>query len=222
MMSDTKEPTKECTGCGQEKPLSGFHKCRSKRLGVESRCKVCRLERGKQYHQENKERKKRYHQENRDKILERKKRYYQENKDKISERKKRYRQKNKDKISERGKRHYQENKDKISERHKRWYQNLPSMIYEIHNTITKQIYVGQTSRGRRRWIGHKAKLRKGTHTNPQLQKAWDKWGADAFRFAVVEELPANCSEELLLEKEAALMLEHISNGKKLYNVRVGR
>jgi len=176
-VSDTKEPTKECTGCGQEKPLSGFHKCRSKRLGVESRCKVCRLERGKQYHQENKERKKRYHQENR---------------------------------------------DKISERHKRWYQNLPSMIYEIHNTITKQIYVGQTSRGRRRWIGHKAKLRKGIHGNPQLQKAWNKWGADAFRFAVVEELPANCSEELLLEKEAALMLEHISNGKKLYNVRVGK
>ena len=156
-MGSAEEQTKECTKCGQEKPLSGFHKDKSGRLGVKPQCKVCR----KQY--------------------------------------------------------YQENKDKILERQKQYRQNLPSMIYEIHNTITKQIYVGQTSQGRQRWSEHKSRLRKGTHRNPQLQKDWDKRGEDAFRFAVVEELPANCSEELLLEKEAALMLEHISNGAKLYN-----
>jgi len=207
----SKEPTKECTGCGHVKPLSGFHKCRSKRLGVHSQCKVCVSEQRKQHYQENK-----------DKILERKRRYHQENKDKISEREKRYYQENKDKILERKKRYHQENRDKILERKKRYRQSLPSMIYEIHNTITKQVYVGQTSLGRRRWIIHKYRLRNGTHNNPHLQKAWDKWGADAFRFVVVEELPANCSEELLLEKEAALMLEHESNGKKLYNVLIGK
>ena len=191
-MSDIREPTKECTVCGQEKPLSGFNKDKNRRLGVESRCKVCY------------------------------KRYYQKNKDKISEQHKRYHQENRDKTLERKKQYYQENKDKISERKKQWNQNLPSMIYEIHNTITKQVYVGQTSQGRKRWSSHKSDLRRRTHDNPHLQKAWDKWGADAFRFAVVEELPANCSKELLLEKETALISEHESNGVPLYNVYIGR
>jgi len=261
-MGSAEEQTKECTRCGQEKPLSGFHKHKRGRFGVRSQCKVCRLEHGKQYYQENRnkesERKKQYRQKNRDKVLERLKQYrqknkdkiaeyyqknkdkileyqkqyrqknkdkiverekqhYQENKDKILEQMKQYRQKNRDKILEQKKQHYQENKDKILERQKQYRQNLPSMIYEIHNTITKQIYVGQTSQGRQRWSEHKSRLRKGTHRNPQLQKDWDKRGEDAFRFNVVEELPCDFNKEQLLEKEAALMLEHISNGVKLYN-----
>jgi hypothetical protein len=265
-MGSAEEQTKECTRCGQEKPLSGFYKHKMRRFGVRSQCKVCVseykkqhyqenrdkiLERQKQHHQENRdkilERQKQYHQKNKDKISARKKQYYQENrdkkleyvkqyqqenkdkisarmkqyrqknKDKISEYKKQYRQKNQDKVREREKQYRQKNQDKVRERNKRYRQNLPSMIYEIHNTITKQIYVGQTSQGRIRWSGHKAKLRKGIHTNPQFQKDWDKWGKDAFRFNVVEELPCDFNKEQLLEKEAALMLEHISNGAKLYN-----
>lgn len=174
-MPNNEEQTKECNRCGQEKPLSGFHKDKNRRLGVQSQCKVCMLERMKQYRQENK-----------------------------------------DKISE----YYQENREKISEYYKQYRQNLPSMIYEIHNTMTKQIYVGQTSQGRRRWSEHKSKLRKGIHPTSQLQKDWDKWGEDAFRFDVVEELPCDLNKEQLLEKEAALMLEHISNGAKLYNENI--
>ena len=93
------------------------------------------------------------------------------------------------------------------------------MIYEIQNTITKQIYVGQTSRGLRRWNDHKSNLRKGIHTNPKLQKSWNIWGEDAFYFNVVEELPPDLSPELLLEKEVALILEHVSSGTRLYNIR---
>ena len=204
-MPNSEEQTKECARCGQEKPLSGFHKDKSGRLGVQSRCKVCALEYQKQYHQKNK-----------DKIAEQKKQHYQKNKDKISARNKQYRQENRDKISE----YRQENRDKISEYAKQYAQNLPSMIYEIHNIITKQTYVGQTSRGRLRWNEHKSSLRNGVHRNPQLQKDWDKWGKDAFRFNVVEELPCDLNTEQLLEKETALMLEHISNGVKLYNGQI--
>jgi hypothetical protein len=186
-MPNNEEQTKECSKCGQEKPLSGFHKGKRYRLGVKSQCKVCVSERGKQYHQENK-----------DKKSEQNKQYYQKKRDK----KKQYRQ---------------ENRDKILERQRQYCQNLPSMIYEIHNTTTKQIYVGQTSQGRQRWNSHKSKLRNGIHKNPQLQKDWDKWGKDAFRFNIVEELPCDLNTEQLLEKEATLMLEHISNGAKLYN-----
>jgi hypothetical protein len=250
-MGSAEEQTKECSRCGQEKPLSGFYKDKRARVGVQSQCKVCVLARMKQYHQKNKdkisERGKQYRQKNRDKILEYAKQYRQKNKDKILEREKQYRQKNKDKKLEYNKQYHQKNKDKISEQKKQYYQknkdkkleynkqyhqknkdkisarqkqyrqNLHSMIYEIHNTITKQIYVGQTSRGRLRWSEHKAKLRNGIHPTPQLQKDWDKRGEDAFRFNVVEELPCDFNKEQLLEKEAALMLEHISNGAKLYN-----
>jgi len=219
-MGSAEEQTKECTKCGQEKPLSGFHKHKSGRLGVRSQCKVCR----EQHYQENRDRllarQKQYYQENQDKISAQRKQYRQENKDKISERDKQYRQENRDKISEQKKQYYQENQDKISERQKQYLQNLPSMIYEIHNTMTKQIYVGQTSYGRRRWSQHKSKLRNGIHKNPQLQKSWNIWGEDAFRFNIVEELPCDLNKEQLLEKEAALMLEHISNGAKLYNENI--
>jgi len=201
-MPNNEEQTKECTKCGQEKPLSGFHKDKSGRLGVKPQCKVCR---------------KQYYQENKDKLSEYQKQYNKENKDKISERKKQHYQKNRDKKLKYSKQYNKENKDKISEYWKQYRQNLPSMIYEIHNTITKQIYVGQTSQGRQRWSDHKYRLRKGIHGNPQLQKDWDKWGKDAFRFNIVEELPCDLNTEQLLEKEAALMLEHISNGVKLYN-----
>jgi len=220
-MPNNEEQTKECTRCGQEKPLSGFHKDKRYRLGVYSQCKVCVSERMKQYRQKNKdiiaEQKKQYYQKNKDIIAARMKQYRQENKDKISECHKRYYQKNRDKKLEYVKQYRQENKDKISEYTKQYYQNLPSMIYEIHNTTTKQIYVGQTGQGRHRWNVHKSKLRNGIHENPHLQKAWDKWGEDAFCFNVVEELPCDFNKEQLLEKEAALMLEHISNGAKLYN-----
>jgi len=190
-MGSAEEQTKECTRCGQEKPLSGFHKDKRYRLGVYSQCKVCVSERMKQYRQKNK--------------------------DIIAEQNKQYRQENRDKILEYGKQYRQENRDKILEYGKQYRQNLPSMIYEIHNTITKQIYVGQTSTGRQRWNDHKYRLRNGIHPTPQLQKDWDKWGKDAFRFNIVEELPCDLNTEQLLEKEAALMLEHISNGAKLYN-----
>jgi len=190
-MPNNEEQTKECSKCGQEKPLSGFHKDKSKRFGVRSWCKVC--------------------------VSEYKKQHYQKNKDKIVTQIKQYRQKNKDKVLEWAKQYRQKNQDKERERHRQYRQNLPSMIYEIHNTITKQIYVGQTSQGRKRWNVHKYQLRKGIHETPQLQKDWDKWGKDAFRFNIVEELPCDLNTEQLLEKEAALMLEHISNGAKLYN-----
>ncbi len=35
------EGTKRCSGCGEEKALSEFHKDRCKKAGTKSRCKVC-------------------------------------------------------------------------------------------------------------------------------------------------------------------------------------
>jgi hypothetical protein len=45
---------KTCSSCKNEKPLSEFHKDKSKRLGVSSSCKVCATSRSNRWYDENK------------------------------------------------------------------------------------------------------------------------------------------------------------------------
>lgn len=50
-------------------------------------------------------------------------------------------------------------------------------IYKIRNTITKTVYIGQTSIDfEGRWKSHVAALNKQKHRNPYLQRAWNKYG----------------------------------------------
>lgn len=60
-------------------------------------------------------------------------------------------------------------------------------IYKIVNSATNECYVGQSVRVLKRISDHKCNLRKGTHTNPKLQNAWNKYGGAAFSFEVVVE-----------------------------------
>jgi group I intron endonuclease len=65
---------------------------------------------------------------------------------------------------------------------------IKSGVYEIKNTITGLVYIGSGENIRRRWALHRNLLGKGTHSNPHLQNSWNKHGADAFTFRVVEEV----------------------------------
>ncbi len=65
--------------------------------------------------------------------------------------------------------------------------NEKSGIYHFRNTVNGKIYVGQTSNLHVREGQHRYKLHNGTHTNPHLQAAWYKYGADAFVFEPVLE-----------------------------------
>ena len=60
-------------------------------------------------------------------------------------------------------------------------------IYKIENLINGKVYIGQTKEKfqRRYWL-HRWKLREGTHDNSYLQRAWDKYGEENFKFEVVE------------------------------------
>lgn len=60
-------------------------------------------------------------------------------------------------------------------------------IYKIVNSVTGECYVGQSVRVLKRISDHKCNLRKGTHSNPRLQNAWNKYGASAFNFEIVAE-----------------------------------
>lgn len=59
-------------------------------------------------------------------------------------------------------------------------------IYKITNIINEKCYIGQTKDYKARFQGHKLKLRKNEHDNQHLQSSWNKYGADAFTFEVLE------------------------------------
>lgn len=61
-------------------------------------------------------------------------------------------------------------------------------IYAVTNTISGRVYVGQAVNIRKRWEVHRCTLETGNHRNRYLQRAWNKYGADAFRFEVLVDL----------------------------------
>lgn len=70
-------------------------------------------------------------------------------------------------------------------------------IYRILNVVTDQFYVGSAVNFRRRRWEHLNALKKKTHHCEKLQEAWDSYGADAFEFEVLEEIPD--AQALLVE-----------------------
>ena len=62
-------------------------------------------------------------------------------------------------------------------------------IYKIENLVNGKVYIGQTKEKfqRRYWV-HRWKLREGTHDNFYLQRAWNKYGEENFKFEVIEVL----------------------------------
>lgn len=70
-------------------------------------------------------------------------------------------------------------------------------IYCIENTINNKKYIGLSSNITRRWHEHKSELRRGVHINECLQKAWDKYGEQSFRFYILE----LCDAKDLADKE---------------------
>jgi group I intron endonuclease len=53
-------------------------------------------------------------------------------------------------------------------------------IYKIINKVTGQCYVGQSQRVKKRLKEHFRLLRGNKHTNPRLQNAYNKYGAENF------------------------------------------
>lgn len=58
-------------------------------------------------------------------------------------------------------------------------------IYEIRNILTGDYYIGQTANLARRWAEHRGRLSRGKSSLRHLQRAWTKYGPDAFSFRVL-------------------------------------
>lgn len=74
---------------------------------------------------------------------------------------------------------------------------MTSGIYQITNQINGKRYIGSAVNLADRWCLHLIQMRRGTHHNSHLQKAFDKYGERAFAVAILEKI----EPEMLIERE---------------------
>jgi len=102
---------------------------------------------------------------------------------------------------------YQNNKDK-----------QPACVYQIVNSVSNKIYIGQTIMGELRWKRHLTNLRGNRHESPNLQADFNKFGEDAFEWSIIKEYPKD--KKLLEGKEKQLIKQYEKEGKQLYNIYI--
>ena len=93
---------------------------------------------------------------------------------------------------------------------------VTSGVYVILNTANGKCYVGSSVNVRTRLLGHRKRLEKGSHGNRHLQRAWNMYGPEQFRFKVVN----LCSKSCLVEEEQKLIdVLRSMDGRSGYNGR---
>lgn len=91
-----------------------------------------------------------------------------------------------------------------------------SGIYCILNLINNKRYIGKSVNIYNRWITEKSGLRKNYFHNIHLQRAWNKYGEDAFDFYIVE----RCANDMLAEREQ-FWIEFYDSYNNGYNQTLG-
>ena len=87
-----------------------------------------------------------------------------------------------------------------------------SGIYEIINTANGKRYIGSAKNFNRRWRQHRRELQSQRHGNQKLQRAWAKYGEEAFKFLPI----LTCQPSMLLFYEQQLL----DKVKPEYNIAV--
>lgn len=88
-------------------------------------------------------------------------------------------------------------------------------IYAITCTANGRVYIGSSTDLRSRLQEHRRKLEIGTHRNPHLVNAVNKYGADSMRYEIVE-LVADSSQ--LIDREQWWM-DHLDTSNNGFNIR---
>lgn len=89
-------------------------------------------------------------------------------------------------------------------------------IYKIENTVNGKVYIGQSRNIEDRWKNHIYHLNKGDAPNSYLQHSWEKYGAEAFAFSIVE----TCPQENLNDREI-YWIDRYDSYRNGYNLTFG-
>ena len=92
---------------------------------------------------------------------------------------------------------------------------MKSGIYSIANTSNGKCYIGSAVSIENRWAVHRHGLNRGIHHSVALQRAWEKYGPEMFKFEVLEYV-----QELskLVEREQYWIDCYITVGLDGYNI----
>lgn len=78
-------------------------------------------------------------------------------------------------------------------------------VYRIDCTANGLVYIGSADGIFKRWKTHLSELKAGRHKNPIMKACFDKYGAEALDFSIIELVPPN--QNLLVECEQTWMNE---------------
>ncbi len=92
-------------------------------------------------------------------------------------------------------------------------------VYRILCTPTGSAYIGSSLDITNRWSKHRIQLRKNVHHCAHLQRAWNKYGEDAFEWHVIQVLPKSGDRlglrRQLVEAESIHLSALFASGKQL-------
>jgi group I intron endonuclease len=90
----------------------------------------------------------------------------------------------------------------------------PCGVYVIKCRVNGRVYVGSSINTQARLFSHKTLLARGTHRNPHLQAAWDKYEDEAFTFRVVE----RCEPKVRHKVEQRWITKLCAGGVRGFNI----
>ena len=91
-----------------------------------------------------------------------------------------------------------------------------SGIYKIENLINHKVYVGQSQNIFNRWKSHLNDLNHDKHYNPHLQRAWNKYSENNFKFEIIE-----CCDIDSLDEREIYWIAYFDSFKNGYNQNIG-
>jgi len=96
--------------------------------------------------------------------------------------------------------------------------NIPkrSAIYRIRHIKSNKVYIGSAVDAYNRWSVHLSFLKRNKHHSILLQRAWNKYGGDQFRFEIIEFVK---NKNNLIKREQYWMDKYeAANPQKGYNI----